>query len=327
MSDAMLIFAALVMFGLGMIASGCETAFFAADRIRLRHLAATGSKRARRALDMTADPERVLATLLAVYNIAEVGCSAVCTALATRWFGESAITVVTIGLVPVWLVFNQIVPKALFLSYATSATVAFADATRFSASLLMPLVRPAARLTEALTRPSNADPAGGQVNVSMEELLIHIGDSRSAGLLAPETTALIDRAIELKSLSVRDVMTPLASVVMLDADAPVDSYAAIIGREKFSRYPVYRGTRTNVIGILSVHEYVTAPSREGLMEALREPYFVVENARISDIMVHMREQGRHMVMVRDAAAGLVIGMTTLDDVLKRLVGVIVDEFD
>ena len=63
-----------------------------------------------------------------------------------------------------------------------------------------------------------------------------------------------------------------------------------------------------------------------LLDSLREPYFVVENARISDIMVHMREQGRHMVVVRDPA-GQVIGMTTLDDVLKRLVGVIVAEVD
>jgi CBS domain containing-hemolysin-like protein len=325
-SDLGLIFLALLMFALGVIASGCETAFFAADRIRLRHLAATGSKRARRALDMTSDPERVLATLLAVYNFAEVGCSAVCTALATRWFGESAITVVTAGLVPVWLVFNQIIPKALFLSYATPATVLFADATRVSAALLMPLVRPAARITEALTRPSADRGAQGGIQVSMEELLIHIGDSKSAGLIAPETTALIDRAIELKSLAVRDVTTPLASVVMLDADAPADAYAETIAREKFSRYPVYRGTKNNVIGVLSVHEYVTAPDRTSLADHLREVYFVAENARISDIMVHMREHGRHLAMVRDST-GRLTGMTTLDDVLKRLVGVIVDEFD
>ncbi len=317
---------AAVMFGLGVIASGCETAFFAADRIRLRHLAATGSRRARRALDLSTDPERVLATLLAVYNFAEVGCSAVCTALALRWFGESAVTVVTIVLVPVWLIFNQIIPKALFLSYATPAVVLFNDAIRVGSSVMLPLVRPTARVTEKLTRALPAGESPRPLNVSMEELLLHIGDSRSAGLIAPETTALIDRAIELKSLSARDVMTPLASVVMLDADAPVDSYAAVIGREKFSRYPVYRGSRENVIGILSVHEYVTAPSREGLLETLRDPYFVAEHARISDIMVHMREHGRHMVMVRDAG-GRLVGMTTLDDVLRRLVGVIVDEFD
>lgn len=327
MTDLGLIVCAAFLFVLGVVASGCESAYFAADRIRLRHLAATGSRRARRALELSADPERVLATLLAVYNMAEVGCSAVCTALAIRWFGESAVTVVTIVLVPVWLVFNQIIPKALFLSYATQAMVIFGDAIRLCSKLMMPLVRPTARFTEALTRklPAAAD-SSQQLNVSMEELLLHIGDSRSAGLIAPETIALIDRAIELKSLSARDVMTPLANVVMLDADAPVDSYAAVIAREHFSRYPVYRGARSNVIGILSVHEYVTTPNREALRDSLREPYFVVETTRISDLMVHMREQGRHMVMERDVS-GNVTGMTTLDDVLKRLVGVIVDEFD
>lgn len=326
MSDFSLIVAALFLFVVGIIASGCETAFFAADRIRLRHIAATGSRRAQRALDLSTDPERVLTTLLAIYTLAEVGCSAVCTALAARWFGASATTVVTIVLVPVWLIFNQIIPKALFLSYATAATVVFGDAIRAGSMLLMPLVRPVARATEAMTEAVPGGKAQEDLHVSMEELLVHIADSRSAGLLAPETTAFIERAIGLKSLSVRDLMTPLAGVTMLDADAPVDSYTAVIAREKFSRYPVYRGSRSHVIGIVSVHEYVTAPDREALRDSLREPYFVAENARISDIMVHMREAGRHMVMVRDAAGNLV-GMTTLDDVLKRVVGVIVDEFD
>jgi CBS domain containing-hemolysin-like protein len=325
-SDFTLIVAAGFLFALGIVASGCETAFFAADRIRLRHIAATGSHRAQRALDLSADPERVLTTLLAIYTLAEVGCSVVCTALAARWFGASATTIVTIVLVPVWLVFNQIIPKALFLSYATPATVLFSDAIRAGSLLLLPLVRPTARITEMLTAKLGGVEDRDELHVSMEELLVHIGDSRSAGLIAPETTAFIERAIALKSFSVRDVTTPLASVTMLDADAPVDSYAAVIEREGFSRYPVYRGQRSNVVGILSVHEYVTSPNREVLHDSLREPYFVAENARIPDILVNMREVGRHMVMVRDIH-GTVSGMTTLDDVLKRLVGVIVDEFD
>jgi CBS domain containing-hemolysin-like protein len=250
----------------------------------------------------------------------------VCTALAARWFGESATTVVTIVLVPVWLVFNQIIPKALFLSYATGAIVVFGDVIRAASGLLMPLVRPTARVTEMLTEKLPGGEARDEIHVSMEELLVHIGDSRSAGLLAPETTAFIERAIALKSLYVRGVMTPLAQVTMLDADAPVESYAAVIAREGFSRYPVYRGQRTNVIGIISAHEFVTSTGREALRDSLREPYFVAENARISDILAHMREAGRHMMMVRDTAGNLV-GMTTLDDVLRRLVGVIVDEFD
>jgi CBS domain containing-hemolysin-like protein len=326
MSDLGLMVAAALAFAVGVLASGCETAFFAADRIRLRHLAATGSSRARRALELSSNPEQLLSTLLVGYNLAEVGCAVVCTALATRWFGASATTVVTIVLVPVWLFFNQIIPKGLFLSYATPAAVAFADAVRVVSLIMYPLVRPIAWFTDVLTRLLPVSPFSRHLNVTMEELLFHIGDSRSAGLIAPETTALIDRAIELKELAMRDVMTPIESVVMLDADAPMESYAPIIAREGFSRYPVYRGERDHIVGVLSVHEYVTAPDRDALRESLREPFFVSERDRISDVLVQMREGGRHMAMIRDPS-GRLVGMTTLDDVLKRLVGAIVDEFD
>ncbi len=326
MTDFSLLVVAGIAFAIGVIASGCETAFFAADRLRLRHMAAMGNRSAEHALELSGNPESFLSTLLVSYNLAEVGCTAVCTALATRWFGDSATTVVTIVLVPVWLVFNQIIPKGLFLYYATPAAVLFADAVRALASLLYPLAKPLNLLADALTRFLPADPSTRLLNVSTEELLFHIGDSRSAGLIAPETTALIDRAIELKQLAVRDVITPLSQVIMLDYDAPVESYADVIAREKFSRYPVYRGDRSNVIGILAVHDYVTSTDREALRAALRPPYTVLISAALSDVLVQMREGGRHMAIVREGN-GDAGGITTLDDILRRLVGAIVDEFD
>ncbi len=326
MTDLALLMVAGLAFAVGVIASGCETAFFAADRLRLRHLAATGSARASHALELSSNPEHFLSTLLVSYNLAEVGCTAVCTALATRWFGDSATTVVTLVLVPVWLVFNQIIPKGLFLYYATPAAVVFAEGVRVVSSLLYPIVKPLTLLTDALTRFLPADPSTRLLNVSTEELLFHIGDSRSAGLIAPETTALIDRAIELKQLAVRDVVKPIDQVVMLDVDAPVGSYADVIAREGFSRYPVYRGDRSNVIGLLSVHEYVTSTDREALRANLRPPYVVAQSAALSDVLVQMREGGRHMAIVREGT-GEVVGITTLDDILRRLVGAIADEFD
>jgi CBS domain containing-hemolysin-like protein len=325
-SDFSLIVVAGIAFAVGVFNSACETAFFAADRIRLRHLVATGSGRAQRVLELSSNPERFLSTLLIGYNLAEVGCTVVCTALAARWFGESATTIVTVVLVPVWLLFNQIIPKGLVLYYATPAAVACVDVVRLLSALLYPLARPLEGLTDLLTRFLPVSPSSRLLNVSMEELLFHIGDSRSAGLIAPQTTALIDRAIELKELSIRGVMTPLDAVVMLDWDAPIESHAAVIAREGFSRYPVYQGERSNVIGVTSVHEYVTARDRESLHEALREPFVVSADARLSDVLVQMREGGRHFAMIRDAD-GRMVGMTTLDDILKRLVGVIVDEFD
>ena len=150
-----------------------------------------------------------------------MGCTAVCTVLATQWLGESAITVVTLVLIPIWLIFNQIIPEGLFLYYATPAATLFAG---WFIRLRWSCIRSPSRSTSCRRADAllPADPSTRLLNVSTEELLFHIGDSRSAGLIAPETTALIDRAIELKQLSVRDVLTTLIQVIMLDDDAPVD---------------------------------------------------------------------------------------------------------
>jgi CBS domain containing-hemolysin-like protein len=89
---------------------------------------------------------------------------------------------------------------------------------------------------------------------------------------------------------------------------------------------VFRGDRGNIVGILSVHEYVTSRDREALRAGLRSPYVVPASAALSDVLVQMREGGRHMAVVREST-GVISGITTLDDILRRLVGTIADEFD
>ncbi len=326
MSDQGLILISVVAFVLGAFYSGSETAFIAADRLRLRHLASTGDRRARRVLDLLENPRHLLSAVLVGTNLAIIGCTTTFTALAARHFGSNSATIATLILVPVTLVFNEILPKGVFLYYATRTALASVDVIRGLTWVLYPIVRAFSILSETLTRFLPITHSSRLLNVSTEELLFHIGDSRGAGLIAPETTALIDRAIELKELSMRDVLTPLDRVVMLDGDVRFEEQAAVFTREGFSRYPVYRGERTHIVGIVSVHEYVTARDREALRRNLRPPYAVSADARLSDVLLQMREGGRHMAVIRDRA-GTAIGMTTLDDVLKRLVGVIVDEFD
>ncbi|MDH4035927.1 MAG: hemolysin family protein [Candidatus Krumholzibacteria bacterium] len=326
MSDRHLIIISVVAFVLGIFYSGSETAFIAADRLRLRHLADAGDRRARRVLALLENPRYLLSSVLVGTNLAIIGCTTTFTALMARHYGTSGATLATLILVPVTLIFNEVIPKGLFLYYSTRAALGSVDILRVLTGLLYPLVRTFTFLSDVFTRFLPISPSSRLLNVSMEELLFHIGDSRGAGLIAPETTELIDRAIELKDLSIRDAMTPLEVVLMLDGDVPFDDQRGVIAHERFSRYPVYRGQRNNVVGVISVHEFVTAHDREALRRNLQPPYAVPENARLSDVLLQMREGGRHMALIR-RPDGTCVGMTTLDDILKRLVGVIVDEFD
>lgn len=325
MSDLTLWIIAVTAFVLGMFYSGSETAFIAADRIRLRHLAGKGNRRARHALALVEKPGYFLSAVLVGTNLAVIGCTTTFTAIATRHFGESGPLVATAILVPFFLLFNEIIPKGLFLSYANRAALLSIGPLRALTRILHPIVITFSAAADALTRALPASKDAQQPGMSMEELLFHIGDSREAGLLPAETTKLVDRAIELKALRARDVMTPLADTVMVDADAPVGSYAEVFAREGFSRLPVYRGERNDVVGVVSVHEYVTASDREALRAGLQAPYMIGLDTPIVDVLLRMRERGRHMAMIHDEG-GVVVGMTTLEDILERFVGAITDEF-
>jgi YD repeat-containing protein len=112
---------------------------------------------------------------------------------------------------------------------------------------------------------------------------------------------------------------------MAEDGLSVDEYKRIFAKERFSRIPVYRGDRQHVVGFLSIHNLLIA--RQPLQErpAIEPPYIVQTETPVAEMMVQMKNQGWHMAMVRDPQ-GRLVGMTTLEDILERLVGAITDEF-
>jgi len=321
-SDRVLWIVALATIMLSAFYSGSETAFIACDRIRIRHLADRGNANARRVLAMLDNPGHLLSSVLVGNNLANVACTTVVTAIFTHHYGARGASIATVILVPVMLIFAEIIPKALFLTYTSRAALASVNLLRFLTRLLYPVVWAFATLSDLLARllPGGDDERAMQA----EDVLFHIADSREAGLIAPETKSLVDRALALQDLRARDVLVPLEKVVMLDADAPSESYAPAVAHEGFSRFPLYRGARSNVVAIMSVHEYMTAPDVDKLRDELLPPERVSADTPITDILVSMRERGRHMVLIE--SDGTTTGMTTLEDILERFVGAIADEF-
>jgi len=313
---------AIVSILLSAFYSGSETAFIACDRIRIRHLADRGNANARRVLAMLDKPGHLLSAVLVGNNLANVACTTVVAAIFTHHYGARGASLATLILVPVMLIFAEIIPKGLFLTYTSRAALASVNLLRFLTLLLYPVVWAFAALSDLLARLL---PGGdSERTMQTEDVLFHIADSREAGLIAPETKSLVDRALALQDLRAGDVVVPLERIVMLDADAPADSYGPAIAREGFSRFPLYRGTRDQVVAVMSVHEYMTAPDVDKMREELRPPERVAADTPITDILVSMRERGRHMVLIE--SGGTTIGMTTLEDILERFVGAIADEF-
>lgn len=324
MSPALLIVLSAAGFVFAAFFAGAETAIIAADRVRMRHLAARRNKRAIEVIRYFDDPGYFLSLVLVGTNLGVIGCTATFTALLVAGFGDSGAAVATAILVPSLLIFEEIIPKAVFLYYADRAALISVYPLKFFAVLLFPVVKSFSLFSSALMRLFGARSADGRMQMTAEELLFHLKDSREAGLIPKDTLALASRAFEFLELKASDVMIPIGDVLMAPAGLDIDEYREIFFKSRFTRLPLHGRSKGDFAGVLSIRSVLEARGPEDAPE-LEDPYEVAADTPVSEILVHMRNQGGHMAMVR-GDGGEIIGMTTLEDVLERLVGAMSDEF-
>lgn len=314
-----------IAFLLAAFFAGSETAIIAADRVRLRHLADRGDTRAKLLLKYIRSPEYFLSIVLVGTNLGVVGCTATFTVIMIGYFGDTGATVATAILVPSLLIFQEILPKGVFLYYSHQAAILSILPLRFFAVALYPIIKSFAELSNFLARLFGVRRMDSKVRVTMEELLFHVEGSTKAGAIPADTKNLVSRAVELMDFSARDVMSPVDRVVMVEEGLPLESYQDVFSKENFSRLPVFSGDRQKIVGVLSIHNLLRARHGMRLNPVLEDPYIVPPDTPIVEMMVRMKDQGCHMAMVKDRDRGIV-GMTTLEDILERLVGAIADEF-
>ena len=314
-----------IAFLLAAFFAGSETAIIASDRIRLRHLADKGDRRAKLLLKYIGNPEYFLSIVLVGTNLGMIGCTTTFTAIIINYFGESGATIATVMLVPSLLIFQEILPKGVFLYYADRASIFSILPLRFFAIVLYPIIKSFAELTNSLARLFGVSKMDRKVRMTMEELLFHLQSSTQAGAISVDTMALASRAFKMVDFAAKDVMLPFDRVVMAEDGLSIDAYREIFARERFSRLPIYRGDRQNVVGFLSIHNLLRArhPMREQPVVEAR--YVVSSDTPVVEMMIRMKSQGCHMAMVTDHE-GQIVGMATLEDILERLVGAIADEF-
>jgi CBS domain containing-hemolysin-like protein len=194
-----------------------------------------------------------------------------------------------------------------------------------------PLVRVLDRLVEYITP---FDDTEARPTVSEEEIKTLARLGVKAGTIEKEESELIERVLLFSDITAEDVMTPAEKVVYLDGGRTVAEVADVIATEGFSRYPVWDGKQTNVVGITHIREIFEriAGNPADAMGSVRikdlaEPAMVVvATMKIDDLLRAFQKQHTHMALVVNEY-GSVIGLVTIEDLLEELVGEIADETD
>ena len=323
-----------------------EFAAVSARRSRLRRMAEDGNALAARLLPVLEDP-RELDRYIAASQVGITLSSLILGAygqatLAPRLspllqrFGaiepataeSTSAAFVLVLLTTLAVILGELVPKSLALQNPT-ATALFTvlpmqwSIRVFSRSIAF-LNGSGVLLLKLLHVPST----GHRHVHSPQEIELLIAESRDGGLLEPQEQVRLHRALRLGLRSARQLMVPRARLATIDAALPFDDVLRAVAASPYSRLPVHRESVDNIIGILHIKDVVTGyvQSRGLTVASLLRPIVRVPDSMPADrLLAFLRERRSHQALVVDAA-GAVVGLITLEDVVAELLGGVADEF-
>lgn len=151
----------------------------------------------------------------------------------------------------------------------------------------------------------------------------------SRALLDADALSMIEGALTVSEMQVRDIMVPRAQVDFIDIHEPVETFVRQVIATAHSRFPVIDQNRDDVIGILLAKDLLRFYAGEeefNVREMLRPAVFVPEAKRLNVLLREFRASRNHMAIVIDEYGG-VAGLVTIEDVLEQIVGDIEDEYD
>jgi putative hemolysin len=311
-----------------------EYALVTARRPRLEARARAGSRPARTALRMLDEPVRFISTVQVGITVFGILLGALGEPFLSRYFDDwvsRSVAFVLSFLILTYLsvVLGELVPKSIALQRAERLAVWLAVPLDWLGRISYPLVWVLQRSANGIARLFGVQPAPAGLAMHTEED-IRLIVSQTEEIQEAEEEMLY-KVFDFADKEAHDVMVPRPEVVALSVDLPPQEALAAVIDSPFTRYPVYRGSLDDVLGILHVRDLFSALYDRGIdnvviEEIVRPGYVVPETKDLASLLGEFRRQNQHMALVVDEY-GAVEGIVTLEDLLEEIVGEIEDEYD
>jgi CBS domain containing-hemolysin-like protein len=322
--------ALLLLLGLSAFFSISETSFSSLSRIKLKSMAEKDRKtrksaRARLVLKLLDSYDKLLSSVLIGNTIVNVVTSAMAAMLFIGLFGAKGVSIASVVVTLLVLIFGEISPKTLAKESPELTALRAAPLLRFFIFILTPLNYLASAWRNVIIKifPVNADR-----QITEDELLTFVEEVRQEGGINKHEEQMIRHAIEFDDLTAAEIMTPrmdLAAVSESDTAGHIETLFEDTG---FSRLPVYRDNIDNITGIILLKDFHREVIKKGksFHEIIKPAVLVTKTIKISKLLRVLQEKQSHMAVLVDEFGGT-LGIVTVEDIIEVLVGEIWDEHD
>lgn len=269
--------------------------------------------------------DRSISAILTLNTISHTLGSAWIAYQVHQEFGESWVTICSVFLTFMVLIFSEIIPKTIGKNNTKDLAIFAAYSIQLMIVMLYPLVKLSEYVSKSLSTPSE------EPDITRDEMIKHAELGVEEGTIKAKESTIIRNLLKLDKIYVSDIMTPRSVFTALEASMTVDEVAKKYKPIRFSRIPVYEDSLDQIIGLTHRYKILEALSQDLHTKTLRELALPIANVNermtVSQALDFFIKEKDHLALVTDEY-GVVTGLVTLEDTVETLLGVeIVDEFD
>jgi CBS domain containing-hemolysin-like protein len=306
-------------------------------RTRIMELEHEGNRRARQVLRITGDPPRFISAMQLGVTISSLAIGALGEQVLARKFdawmaGFLAVVLALLIVTYLHVVIGELVPKGIALSHPERTALWASAPVRTFFVVFRPLIWVLQASSSALLRSLGLEPPGAEREMHSEaELRLILSSAAEQGEIEHEEQEMVYKVFDFADKEAADVMVPRPDVVAISVDLPTEEALQAVLESPYTRYPVYRESLDDVVGILHIRDLIEAMVERGLaavelVDLVRPAYMVPETKDLAAMLTEFRRTNQHLAIVIDEY-GSVEGIVTLEDLLEEIVGEIEDEFD
>lgn len=308
--------------------SATETAFSSVNKIRLKHEASNGNKKAARALKIAENFDKTLTTILVGNNIVNILSTSLGTVICTELFGAKGVGIATAAMTVLILIFGEIMPKSLAKENAEKFALSFGGLLNVFIVVLTPVTfifRGLKNLVSKLFKSGSDAPS-----VTEDELKYIIDEIEEEGVLEEQESDLVRSALEFDDKNVSEVLIPRVRITAVEKNDSLEHIRELFFTEQYSRMPVYEKNIDNIIGFIHERDFfkltVSDEHADGIESIIHEVIYITEFQTVSEVLARMQKEKIHMAIIKDQYGGT-YGMVTMEDLIEELLGEIYDETD
>ncbi len=308
--------------------SGTEISLSSVNRIHMMSRAGSGKRSAQRVLYILDNFDEALSVMLIGNNIVNIGCATLSVLIATRIWGNGAVSLATAVTTVIIFLLGEMLPKC----FARSCNEKFAEAVSGTLIFLMKVLKPLSLFFTAISN-AVASPfkkrATADVTVTEDELIDIVENITSDDDFDDDTRKLVKSAMKFDDKTVAEVMVPFCDIVTVKTSMKTADILELIKQTSHSRLPVI-DRKGQVKGILRIRKFLKAYIKTKhniiLASVMDYPYFTKPDVLIDDLLTLMSNHRRNLAIVK-GEDGEPLGIITIEDILEELVGEIYDEDD